>query len=304
MNPPQPQARGGAKLKVLVPTRGTPSSLEACRVAANLLDPGSTQVRLLSVLSFELYPESFGPSPFSDAPDRRKRAAEAVREAVAPARQIFEESGHTVHLAHRFGFPPDEILLEIGRWAPDLIVMGRWWPRRARDQRSVGRVVKRVLTHSDIPMLLVLFAPNEGASRPGRDLSAPVKVLVATNGSPSAERASRLAADILGPRPADVIVLAVMGEEGSAAVAQRQSVELHDAVEGPRAAFELRGKSVEVRARFGEPAHEVTREIQASSPDLVVMGRWRGVSRGERWVLGTVFERVIRHAHQPILLAR
>lgn len=260
---------------------------------------------LLAVLSYELYPENDGPRQFSDVAERREHASEVFRQAVEPARQIFEASGHSVELAHRFGFPSDEILLEIDHRVPDLVVMGRWWPRRSRDKRSVGRVVKRVLTHSDIPMLLVLFAADKGS--PGQDRKdegAPVKVLVASNGSPSVERASCLAADILGARPAEVTVLTVLPQEAVPSAPQRARDGWLEAAGGPRAAFENRGKTVGVRERFGSPAEEVAREIQETSPDLVVMGKWQGISRRERWVLGTVFERVIRQAHQPILLAQ
>jgi len=64
---------------------------------------------------------------------------------------------------------------------------------------------------------------------------------------------------------------------------------------------EAAGVQVECLLREGDPADEVLRELESNRPDLVVMDRnIRGSV--DRWILGSVTERVVRHAAVPVLL--
>ena len=62
-----------------------------------------------------------------------------------------------------------------------------------------------------------------------------------------------------------------------------------------------RAARVEVRHRFGNPADEILAEAQEREPDLIVVGR-RGLSAPGRWLIGSVSDRVVRHAHAPVLV--
>ncbi|MGH2689000.1 MAG: universal stress protein, partial [Actinomycetota bacterium] len=64
-------ASGGGRLRVLVASDGSEGAVAAGRFAATLLPRGSAVVRLLTVMSEELYP--YGPfgEPLSDAAERR-----------------------------------------------------------------------------------------------------------------------------------------------------------------------------------------------------------------------------------------
>lgn len=69
----------------------------------------------------------------------------------------------------------------------------------------------------------------------------------------------------------------------------------------PRRIFEEAGHNVELYHRFGDAADEILSEIRDWQPDLVVMGRW-WAHAPERWVRGSIFERVMRHADVPVLV--
>ncbi|MGH2707641.1 MAG: universal stress protein [Actinomycetota bacterium] len=145
-------------LRVLVPTRGSAPALGACREAARMLAPGRAEVRLLTVLPEELYPNPYTleGKQMSDMPERLERVRETAERALGEARRIFEEAGHPVEANHRFGNPPKEILNEIREWAPDLVVMG-WWVARAPQKWVAGSIFERVIRHTEVPVLLMRY---------------------------------------------------------------------------------------------------------------------------------------------------
>jgi nucleotide-binding universal stress UspA family protein len=67
----------------------------------------------------------------------------------------------------------------------------------------------------------------------------------------------------------------------------------------------LRGTTVSIKTeiRRGNAAEEILRAAEACPTDLVVVGS-RGLGRLSRFLLGSVAERVARHAPCPVLLAR
>lgn len=150
------------RLKVLVPTRGSLPALRACRSCARLLSPGNTAIRLLYVMSPELYPYPYGPEGElnSSLPEYVRSVTDLVEQSLAEPRRVFEQAGHKVELTHRYGPAVDEILNEIKDWGPDLIVMGRWWAH-APERWVRGSIFERVMRHAAVPTLVVSYNPKE-----------------------------------------------------------------------------------------------------------------------------------------------
>jgi nucleotide-binding universal stress UspA family protein len=136
-----------------------------------------------------------------------------------------------------------------------------------------------------------------------------VKVLVAVDGSESADRAARAFADQCeGPHDVRVLVVVPYSEspfqgsddadreERKVRLAERVLSASANAAETLRAA----GHSVKITRRFGHPPDEIVGEMLDIEPDLIVMGR-RGVKGVARW-LGSVSEHVLHHADVPVLL--
>lgn len=149
-------------LRVLVPTRGSLPALRACNTAAYLLPADRTEIRLMHVLTPELYPYPQTPDGklSADAPkDDRRRVMEVVEQSLMEPRRIFEEVGHEVELTHSFGDPAQEILREIEGWPADLVVMGRWW-EHAPEQWVEGSIFERVMRKADVPVLVVSYSPE------------------------------------------------------------------------------------------------------------------------------------------------
>ena len=141
----------------------------------------------------------------------------------------------------------------------------------------------------------------------------PIRVLAAVDGSEHAERAAQVAAGLLAGRRLEVEVLVVLSfeldpytllGESLEDTPERQRAERHaveTATSAPKRIFEAVRARVEVRHRFGNPADEILAEAQEREPDLIVVGR-QGLSAPARWLIGSVSDRVVRHAHAPVLV--
>lgn len=139
------------------------------------------------------------------------------------------------------------------------------------------------------------------------------RVLVAVDGSESAVRAAEVAARLLSGRRLEVELLVVLSfqldpytllGEPLADLPEAQRAERHaieTATAEPSKMFAAAGATTGIRHRFGNPADEILEEAQEWEPDLIVVGR-RGLSAPGRWLMGSVSDRVVRHAHHPVLV--
>jgi nucleotide-binding universal stress UspA family protein len=59
--------------------------------------------------------------------------------------------------------------------------------------------------------------------------------------------------------------------------------------------------SLETRIQAGHPADTLVRVAREEGFDLIVLGR-RGLTPVQRWMLGSVSERVLRYAHCPVMV--
>jgi nucleotide-binding universal stress UspA family protein len=144
--------RRGTPKRLLLAVDGSAPSIRAAAVAASLIEPGAT-VELLTVLSYDRYPHSFGYGDLSDADERAAAATRAIERAQADARGMLEAAGATVVRAHRYGLAPEEIADEIATWQPDLVVIGR--RGLSGPGRWLGSVSDRVIHAAKVPVLVV-----------------------------------------------------------------------------------------------------------------------------------------------------
>ena len=141
-------------VKVLLATDGSEPAMRACRRLSSMLVAGRESVRLVTVLSYTLYPYSGIPDePLADEAEREQHEREEVHRITDESRRVLEESGFKVEIGHRFGNPTEEIVAEINEWGADLVVLGRRGVHGL--ERWIGSVSEHVLHHSKVPMLLV-----------------------------------------------------------------------------------------------------------------------------------------------------
>jgi nucleotide-binding universal stress UspA family protein len=134
-----------------------------------------------------------------------------------------------------------------------------------------------------------------------------MKILVAYDGSESAQRALVQAAE-LATNGAAVSVISVaeplpqFGRAGTMMVPEEDEERLHELVDA-KATLAGKGIDAAVVERKGDPATLIVDEAEHEHADLIVMGT-RGLNTAKRWLMGSVSSRVVQHAPCNVLVVR
>ncbi|PZR70462.1 MAG: universal stress protein [Candidatus Dormiibacter spiritus] len=139
---------------------------------------------------------------------------------------------------------------------------------------------------------------------------AAMKILVGYDGSVESRRAvewaSRIAAGdadgsvtVIGVATALELSPRIRDAEDPAGDSSVRQTQLDEATALLREA----GVTGQTVMRAGRPAEEILDMADEGGFDLIVIGH-RGVSRAQRFLMGSVSERVVRHASRPVLVAR
>lgn len=135
------------------------------------------------------------------------------------------------------------------------------------------------------------------------------KILVPTDFSPYAERALKWAASLAGHYNAEILLLHVLPDTatiwGSEPVQEltRLRTKAEARLKDDATSLQDCGKTVTVLAVSGQPFHEICAVATQYNVDLIVMGT-HGRSGLSHVLLGSVAERVVRHAPCPVLTVR
>jgi|SRR5580658_702058 nucleotide-binding universal stress UspA family protein len=142
-----------------------------------------------------------------------------------------------------------------------------------------------------------------------RQISPFRKILVGFDGSVQAAKATETAFSLAQAVDGRVILLAVARPPEPAT-----SVELHAMLDDAREHYEQEfvkyrakagemGIALETAVAVGHPAEQIIRRAESDHIELILLGR-RGMSRFEKWILGSISERVLRYAHCPVMVVR
>lgn len=232
-------------------------------------------------------------------------ARAALRAAAAP----WQVAGLPVSYEVRAGDPAEEILAAAQRPAIDLIAMsthgrggvGRW---------LLGSVAERVLAAAPVPLLLVRAPAPDSAPLP----AAYRTILVPLDGSACAELALGEAAALARATGAGLRLLTVTISAEMVAMAgmealwltgefEKQERELAAALAATARRLAATGLAVETALVAGDPATEILAASAREHADLIMMST-HGRRGWDRWLLGSVALKVVRHAHTPVLLVR
>jgi nucleotide-binding universal stress UspA family protein len=180
-----------------------------------------------------------------------------------------------------------------------------------------GSVADKVLHASDLPLLLVKPSRTERVLPQRRLLES---LVVPLDGSELAEEALpfaealaiRLELSITLVRVVSYPLYAYEGYEGLSygyappdhkSLTEMMEASAKEYLEGVQARLRLQGHQVEAVTVLGHPASQIMDLAQRTEGSLVVMST-HGRSGFQRWVLGSVADRVLRASHRPILLVR
>jgi nucleotide-binding universal stress UspA family protein len=258
-------------VKVLLATDGEAPSDAAGTLLGALADPARVQVQVLAVNGFELaFREAMSVGHYS-AQAGREHAERAAQQAVAALSEAgLEAKGSVVE-----GDEATEILRLAEEGGFELVVMGTGKERWV-DTVVLGSVSSSVLHACRCPVLVVHTASSE---------QRPLRVLVGTDGSEGATRAVRTFAGFADPRRCTVEAVSVV----------KPSAIPH--AWPARAAAEKERTDAVVR---GNPVAVLTERAVQGGYDLVVVGA-RGLGRFRAKVLGSVSDRIVRHARASLI---
>ncbi|AFK19581.2 MULTISPECIES: universal stress protein [Haloferax] len=133
-------------------------------------------------------------------------------------------------------------------------------------------------------------------------------IVIATDGSASVRRAVRVAVDLAERFDASVHALYVVDAGDVETSPERLRDEMREALRerGEEAIAEVRAETdrdVTVAVREGRPAGEISNYAREVDADVVAMGT-RGRHGENRFLIGSVAERVVRTCPVPVLTVR
>jgi nucleotide-binding universal stress UspA family protein len=133
-------------------------------------------------------------------------------------------------------------------------------------------------------------------------------VVIATDGSESVTRAVDVALDVAGRFDAEVHALYVLEESEFDSAPEEMRADLRDALSAQgetalAAVQDLAPAEVITEVRTGRPATDITRYAREVGADLVATGT-RGRHGENRFLIGSVAERVVRTCPVPVLTVR
>jgi nucleotide-binding universal stress UspA family protein len=137
------------------------------------------------------------------------------------------------------------------------------------------------------------------------------KVVAGTDGSPRAERAVQEAIDLCKSEGAQLYLVAAFGESArhweslqsshDVTVVNMSSVAESVLMRQARHAEEQGVEGVDWGAREGDPAEAIIDAATSEGADVIVIGN-KGITGRKRFLLGSVPEKVVRHASCSVMI--
>jgi nucleotide-binding universal stress UspA family protein len=135
------------------------------------------------------------------------------------------------------------------------------------------------------------------------------KILLAYNGSESAEDAFVFAMDLAGQYKSELYIIAVARPPDFAedveteAILEQFQKHYSKALNGLKARLETASITAHFEVVIGHPAVQIVRYAEEHAVDHIVVGH-RGHTIFERWLLGSVARQVIVDAHCAVTVVR
>ena len=271
---------------------------------ASITWPAGTAVRVLAVVGGRLPLEGLSPETQrvvdESLADLRRQEWAAAETLTAQVADRLRAHDLTVETQVCEGRPAAVILEQAGALAADLIVIGAKG-LSAPDEFRLGATAHKLAHYADCPVLVV--------RPPGRVQL--LSTVLATDGSPEAQRAAEFLCALSLPRWAEVTVVSVAEakEGGCPALACRKPC-AGPCSTLPKCARPRRqenlgacGAQVQSIVRLGHPADEILSAAQEQDADLIVVGA-RGRTRAGPFRMGDVAQKVVKYASCSVLVVR
>jgi nucleotide-binding universal stress UspA family protein len=291
-------------LPVLLAVDGSSYSDAEATLVASITWPAGSSVRVLAVVPERLPLLGLSPETqrmvdesLSDLRQQEWVVAETLTTQVANRLRAHDLA---VEVLVREGRPAEVILEQAVAMSADLIVIGAKG-LSAPDEFRLGATAHKLAHYADCSVWVV--RPPERAQL----LSA----ILATDGSPEAQRAAEFLCALSLPRWTEVTVVSVADAKGGilpgASLPESLRRTLFDAAKS--CADEMMqslcdcGAHVRSTVRFGHSADEILAAAQERDADLIVVGA-RGRTRAGPFRMGDVAQKVVKYASCSVLVVR
>lgn len=310
-------------MKIVVGIDFSQDAKAAVRCVATLRFPAGSELYLVHVIrGIEEIQALVGAGDFERAIRTvRERLMERLRRRLSRIADACFRSDMTQHILLKEGNPREELLSVVEQEGADLVVCGSRGVTGLQ-RFLLGSVSERVLREAPCSVLIV----RGQARRAKRTSSEGLRILLATDGSPDAQEAVRFLSQLGFPPKSEVTLFHVMEPKDYTVVQddyrtlsldaaagidwKRVSEEIRQRVEAARVSLltetqhRLHGGFVTIeKMSVGYAAEEILRAADRFRPDLIVMGS-RGHTGLTRTLLGSVSDRVARHAPCSVLVVR
>jgi nucleotide-binding universal stress UspA family protein len=298
--------------RILIPLDGSPRAELILSQIARILRREDSDIILLRVVTI---PETsrFEPARRMAYEVARGHEREEADRYVTDLARRLRDRGIRAHGSVAEG-PPAPTILEKAKLEGATLIAMTTHGRGGLSRWFMGSVAEKVVRASPTPVLLVRsFRPTPlGDLQPARALELPFrKILVPTDGSaaaatmigPAAEFAQLFDAEVMVLHAELPIVMPGYGEQGFPPALQATPSEQDRATAKAAGRFGDLGLPVKRRTIVGNAAEVILDVAHTEEVDLIAMAT-HGRSGFSRWVLGSVAERVLRHAGVPLLLVR
>jgi nucleotide-binding universal stress UspA family protein len=289
-------------MRIMLATDGSKDARAAAAFLKELPFPPSTTLRITVVVTLPVFALDGPPIQAF-----KRSVLDEARGIVDEAKAVLAPCGFAIETDVAAGDPKAEIVRLAEEWGADLLVLGARGLGLVK-RFLLGSVSYAVARRARCPVLVVKGRPRKLGS-----------VLVAMDGSEDSFRAVRFLQSLGLPRQTKVRLLSVVEQIRYPSSAPQsvhgQIVRMLKELEAERrgelekvleqAASHLDDKITRVTRSTptGNPADEIVATADDRDADLVVVGA-RGLGGMARLLLGSVSERVLRHARCPVLIVK
>lgn len=246
--------------RIMFGTDGSARADEAGRVAAALAKAGNAQLVVVHVVEQAGAVGDVLDAALARAKDRGARRVEGATHAGLPA-DVLSEVGE----ARDVGM----IVISGGRG----------------QEHALGATAHRLSHRAPCDLLIVGNRPRAGDDVPYR------RVMIATDGSATADRAARKAFDLAASIGAEVTMVFV-GKRSTGELVTQDTIAMYG-----------EGVPTQVMMREGDPAEQILAAAEEADADLIVVGN-KGMSGAKRFFLASVPAKVSEAADRDVLIAR
>ena len=302
---------------ILFPTDFSDPAQHAGRYAAALARGLGARVTILHVL-LAAYPTGVVPPAEWVEVARRltQQEEDRAREALEALTGGDDFRDVPLRAVVKMGPVEHEVLQAMRHDPVDVVVMGTHG-RGLVGRAVLGGVTAKIVRLSPRPVLAVRW-PGARIHTPwGRVLVAPTpraggpafaRILVPLDGSPLAEGILGEVLALAGPFHASFVLVQVVDRPiypmlDVAGVETREAKEVARYLDRVRATVEAAGFRAQTEALFGDPATAILAHAAQVEADVIAMCT-HGRSGLNRWLLGSVAEKVLSGSEVPVLLYR